>query len=50
MELHDGILNNIYAVRLNLEIYHKKVEEEYFLRRGIYKELQNIEAEIEGIT
>ena len=51
MELHDGILNNIYAVRLNLEFINKKVEEEYVLKRKEYiKELQNIEAEIRGVS
>lgn len=51
MELHDGILNNIYAVRLNLEFINKKADDESIARRKEYiKELQNIEAEIRGVS
>lgn len=51
MELHDGILNNIYAVRLNLEFINKKADEESVVRRKEYiKELQNIESEIRGVS
>lgn len=51
MELHDGILNNIYAVRLNLEFINKKADEESVLmRKGYIKELQSIESEIRGVS
>lgn len=51
MELHDGILNNIYAVRLNLEFINKKADEESVLRRRQYiKELQNVEMEIREVS
>ncbi|PZR06264.1 MAG: hypothetical protein DI539_24555 [Flavobacterium psychrophilum] len=51
MELHDGILNNIYAVRLNLEFINKKADEESILKRKEYiKELQSIESEIRGVS
>lgn len=51
MELHDGILNNIYAVRLNLEFINKKADEESILKRKEFiKELQNVEAEIRSVS
>ncbi len=51
MELHDGILNNIYAVRLNLEFINKKADEDSVLKRKEYiKELQVIESEIRGVS
>lgn len=51
MELHDGILNNIYAVRLNLEFINKKADEESILKRKEYiKELQKVESEIRGVS
>lgn len=51
MELHDGILNNIYAVRLNLEFINKKADEESVAKRKEYiKELQKVEAEIRGVS
>lgn len=51
MELHDGILNNIYAVRLNLEFINKKADDESILkRRQFIKELQNVETEIRGVS
>ncbi|PHK16241.1 hypothetical protein VF12_40195, partial [Nostoc linckia z15] len=51
MELHDGILNNIYAVRLNLEFINKKADEDSILKRREYiKELQNVESEIRGVS
>ncbi|ALM49752.1 hypothetical protein AMR72_13075 [Flavobacterium psychrophilum] len=51
MELHDGILNNIYAVRLNLEFINKKSDDESILKRKEFiKELQNVEAEIRGVS
>ena len=51
MELHDGILNNIYAVRLNLEFSNKKIDEESIAKRKEFiKELQTIETEIRAIS
>lgn len=51
MELHDGILNNIYAVRLNLEFINKKSDEESVAKRKEYiKELQKVEMEIRGVS
>jgi signal transduction histidine kinase/tetratricopeptide (TPR) repeat protein len=51
MELHDGILNNIYAVRLNLDFINKKSDEESVLKRkGFIKELQNVEGEIRAVS
>lgn len=51
MELHDGILNNIYAVRLNLEFINKKSDDESIARRKEYiKALQNVETEIRGVS
>lgn len=51
MELHDGILNNIYAVRLNLEFINKKADEESVTRRKDYiKQLQKVETEIRGVS
>jgi signal transduction histidine kinase len=51
MELHDGILNNIYAVRLNLEFINKKADEESVAKRREYiKELQKVESEIRGVS
>lgn len=51
MELHDGILNNIYAVRLNLEFINKKADDESVnKRREFIRELQNVESEIRGVS
>ncbi len=51
MELHDGILNNIYAVRLNLEFINKKGDEESVAKRKEYiKELQSVESEIRAVS
>ncbi|MCO6147031.1 ATP-binding protein [Flavobacterium sp. NRK1] len=51
MELHDGILNNIYALRLNLEFINKKTDEESIAKRKEYiKELQGVESEIRGVS
>jgi len=51
MELHDGILNNIYAVRLNLEFINKKADDESIAKRKEYiKELQKVEMEIRGVS
>lgn len=51
MELHDGILNNIYAVRLNLEFINKKTDDESVNKRKEFiRELQNVESEIRGVS
>ncbi|MGV3461315.1 MAG: ATP-binding protein [Flavobacterium sp.] len=51
MELHDGILNNIYAVRLNLEFINRKADDESVAKRKEYiKELQKVESEIRGVS
>ena len=51
MELHDGILNNIYAVRLNLEFSNRKTDDEAIaLRKGYIKELQQVEGEIRAVS
>ena len=51
MELHDGILNNIYALRLNLEFINKKSDDESIAKRKEYiKELQGVESEIRGVS
>ena len=51
MELHDGILNNIYAIRLNIEFINKKSDEESILKRKEFiKELQNVETEIRNVS
>ena len=51
MELHDGILNSIYAVRLNLEFSNRKnTEEAIEKRKGYIKELQFLETEIRAVS
>lgn len=51
MELHDGVLNNIYAVRLNLEFSNRKNDEVAVEKRKEYiKELQSLEAEIRSVS
>lgn len=51
MELHDGILNNIYAVRLNLEFSNRKNDDETIQKRkGYIKELQSLETEIRAVS
>lgn len=51
MELHDGILNNIYAVRLNLEFSNRKNDEDTILKRKHFiKELQGVESEIRAVS
>ncbi|MET3019340.1 tetratricopeptide repeat-containing sensor histidine kinase [Flavobacterium hydatis] len=50
-ELHDGILNKIYGVRMNLGFFNSKIEPEIIEKRKIYiHELQNIEYEIRNIS
>lgn len=50
-ELHDGIMNKIYGVRMNLGFFNSKVEKEIIEKRKEYIfELQNIENEIRTIS
>lgn len=50
-ELHDGIMNRIYSVRMNLGFFNSKIDEETIEKRKIYIfELQNIENEIRNIS
>lgn len=51
MELHDGILNNIYAVRLNLEFSNRKTDDDAIQKRKEFiKELQSVESEIRAVS
>ncbi|PIF30226.1 histidine kinase/DNA gyrase B/HSP90-like ATPase [Flavobacterium sp. 9] len=50
-ELHDGIMNKIYGVRMNLGFFNSKVDEVIIEKRKEYIfELQNIENEIRTIS
>jgi signal transduction histidine kinase len=50
-ELHDGIMNKIYAVRMNLGVLNSKTSQETIeKRRDFIFELQNIENEIRDIS
>lgn len=50
-ELHDGIMNRIYGVRMNLGFFNSKIENEIIEKRKEYIfELQNIENEIRTIS
>ncbi|MEP6805500.1 MAG: ATP-binding protein [Flavobacterium sp.] len=50
-ELHDGIMNKIYGVRMNLGFFNSKIEQEIIEKRKEYIfELQNIENEIRNIS
>lgn len=50
-ELHDGIMNRIYGVRMNLGFFNSKCDQEIIEKRKIYIfELQNIENEIRTIS
>ncbi|MFE3872163.1 sensor histidine kinase [Flavobacterium sp. ZS1P70] len=50
-ELHDGIMNKIYGVRMNLGFFNSKIDEEIIAKRKNYIfELQNIENEIRTIS
>ncbi|SHL03813.1 tetratricopeptide repeat-containing sensor histidine kinase [Flavobacterium chilense] len=50
-ELHDGIMNRIYGVRMNLGFFNSKCEKEIIEKRKTYIfELQNIENEIRTIS
>lgn len=50
-ELHDGVMNKIYGVRMNLGFFNSKIEQEIIEKRKEYIfELQNIENEIRTIS
>jgi len=50
-ELHDGIMNKIYGVRMNLGFFNAKTDQEIIKKRLEYiAELQNIENEIRMIS
>ncbi|MCL9807482.1 ATP-binding protein [Flavobacterium amniphilum] len=50
-ELHDGVMNKIYGVRMNLGFFNSKIEESIIEKRKEYIfELQNIENEIRSIS
>lgn len=50
-ELHDGIMNKIYGVRMNLGFFNSKIDEKIIEKRKEYIfELQNIENEIRTIS
>jgi signal transduction histidine kinase len=50
-ELHDGVMNKIYGVRMNLGFFNSKIEMEIIEKRKEYIfELQNIENEIRTIS
>jgi signal transduction histidine kinase len=50
-ELHDNIMNKIYAIRLQLGILNQKTDEESFQKRmQNINELQNLELEIRRIS
>jgi signal transduction histidine kinase len=50
-ELHDGIMNRLYGVRMNLGFFNSKCDQEIIEKRKVYIfELQNIENEIRTIS
>jgi signal transduction histidine kinase len=50
-ELHDGIMNKIYGVRMNLGFMNTKIDDKIIKKRREYiDELQNIENEIRTIS
>ena len=50
-ELHDGVMNKIYGVRMNLGVFNSSVDEEIIEKRKIYiVELQSIENELRTIS
>jgi signal transduction histidine kinase len=50
-ELHDGVMNKVYGVRMNLGFFNSKVDEKTIEKRREYIfELQNIENEIRMIS
>ncbi len=50
-ELHDGIMNKIYSIRMNLGFFNSKTDQEIIEKRKSYiLELQNVENEIRMIS
>lgn len=50
-ELHDGVMNKLYGVRMNLGFFNTKFDDESIKKRKEYiLELQNIESEIRTIS
>ena len=50
-ELHDGVMNKIYGVRMNLGVFNSSIDEETIEKRKVYiSELQNIESEIRTVA
>jgi signal transduction histidine kinase len=50
-ELHDGVMNKIYGVRMNLGFFNSLIDEKTIEKRKVYiTELQNIESEIRNIA
>lgn len=50
-ELHDGVMNKIYGIRMNLGFFNAKIEAEIIEKRKKYiAELQNVEYEIRTIS
>lgn len=50
-ELHDGVMNKIYGVRMNLGFFNSLIDEKTIEKRKIYiSELQNIESELRTIS
>jgi signal transduction histidine kinase len=50
-ELHDGVMNKIYGVRMNLGFFNTLTDEETIEKRKVYiLELQNIEYELRMIS
>lgn len=50
-ELHDGVMNKIYGIRMNLGFFNAKIEKEIIEKRKSYiAELQNVENEIRMIS
>lgn len=50
-ELHDGIMNKIYGVRMNLGFFNSLTDEKTIEKRKVYiSELQNIESELRTIS
>ncbi|MFV8324928.1 ATP-binding protein [Flavobacterium sp. ZS1P14] len=50
-ELHDGVMNKIYGVRMNLGFFNSLIDQETIEKRKVYiTELQNIESDIRSIA
>ena len=50
-ELHDGVMNKIYGVRMNLGFFNTLTDEKTIEKRKMYiAELQNIETELRSIS